>query len=59
MELEDVLVPEFTLQISWDQKSLETSRLLCTIMGNLFCLTVEKRRKEGGKEGQRKDRAGL
>lgn len=52
-KLEDMLVPELTLQISWDQMSLEASRLLCTILGNLFCLTVEERRKEGGKEGQR------
>lgn len=51
-KLEDVLVPELTFQISWDQKSVETSRLLCTVLGNFFCLTVKERREGKRERGQ-------
>lgn len=52
-KVEDVFELQLTLWISWNQKRLKASRLLGTILGNLFSLSVEERRKEGGKEGQK------
>ena len=50
-KVENMLVPQLTLWISWNKKSLEASRLLGTTLGSLFILTVEERSKKGEKEG--------